>query len=178
MEDKKCIKKGNKNRGSRRKDGTKKMSTAEAIALVLNPLKGKLPKAHGLCLRTDKPLAELADQGRGRNKRRNSQHGMGVTMTFDDVLQRMAAIHQAKNADYGSSYNLAPALLGIPAHVGILVRMTDKLARACKLAQGEKAQVQDGALTDTLFDLANYAVLAILALESPGGSPRSCSPGT
>ena len=52
-------------------------------------------------------------------------------MTCDDVLERMAAIHKAKNIDYGSSYNLAPALLGIPAHVEILVRMTDKLARAC-----------------------------------------------
>ena len=95
-------------------------------------------------------------------------------MTFDAVLRRMLEIHQAKNADYGSSYNLAPALLGIPAHVGLLVRMTDKLSRACKLAQGQKAQVQDEALTDTLLDLANYAVLAILALESPGGDGCKC----
>jgi hypothetical protein len=85
--------------------------------------------------------------------------------TFDTILERMAAIHQAKNADYGSSYNLAPALLGIPAHVGILVRMTDKLSRACKLAQGQAPQVQDEAFTDTLMDLANYAVMAILAIE-------------
>jgi hypothetical protein len=88
-------------------------------------------------------------------------------MNFQTILERMAAIHKAKNADYGSSYNLAPALLGIPAHVGLLVRMTDKLARACKLAHGQAAQVQDEALTDTLLDLANYAVLTILALDGP-----------
>jgi hypothetical protein len=86
-------------------------------------------------------------------------------MTFDAVLERMAAIHQAKNADYGSSYNLAPALLGIPAHVGLLVRMTDKLAMACRLARGETPQVADEAMEDTLMDLANYAVLAIVALK-------------
>jgi len=86
-------------------------------------------------------------------------------MTFETILQRMAVIHKAKNADYGSSYNLAPALLGIPAHVGLLVRMCDKLARACRLAQGQAAQVEDEALTDTLLDLANYAVLAILTLQ-------------
>jgi len=40
---------------------------------------------------------------------------MSNPRTFDDVLRRMAAIHQAKDADYGSSYNLAPALLGILA---------------------------------------------------------------
>ncbi len=85
--------------------------------------------------------------------------------TFDTILERMAAIHKAKNADYGSSYNLAPALLGIPAHVGLLVRMTDKLPRACRLSQGQEAQVKGEALTDTLMDLANYSILAILALE-------------
>jgi hypothetical protein len=88
--------------------------------------------------------------------------------TFETILARMAAIHQAKNADYGASYDLAPALLGIPAHVGILVRMTDKLARACRLAQGQAPQVGDEALTDTLLDLANYAVLAILARPDGG----------
>jgi hypothetical protein len=91
-------------------------------------------------------------------------------MNFSDVLERMAAIYQAKSADYGSSYNLAPALLGIPAHVGLLVRMTDKLARACRLAQGRDPQVKDEALADTLLDLANYAVLALLSLEN--GSER------
>jgi hypothetical protein len=92
-------------------------------------------------------------------------------MTFESILKRMAEIHRAKNADYGSSYNLVPMLLGIQAHVGILVRMTDKLARACKLAQGQEAQVKDEALADTLMDLANYSVLAILALEHQEGKP-------
>jgi len=86
-------------------------------------------------------------------------------MTFETILELLAATHKAKNADYGSSYNLVPVLLGIPVHVGILVRMTDKLARACKLAHGQAAQVKDEALADTLIDLANYAVLAVLALQ-------------
>jgi hypothetical protein len=85
--------------------------------------------------------------------------------TFESLLDRMAAIHQAKNADYGASYNLAPSLLGIPAHVGLLVRMTDKLARACKLAQGQAPQVEGEALEDSLLDLANYAILAVLVLK-------------
>lgn len=43
--------------------------------------------------------------------------------------------------------------------------MTDKLARACRLAQGQTPQVQDEALADTLLDLANYAVMVLLALQ-------------
>jgi hypothetical protein len=93
---------------------------------------------------------------------------MNNPTTFDAVLERMAEVHRAKNTDYGSSYNLAPVLLGIPAHVGILVRMTDKLARACRLSGGQVAHVQDEALADTLIDLANYAVLAVLALAAEG----------
>jgi hypothetical protein len=89
--------------------------------------------------------------------------------TFDAILERMAAIHQAKNADYGNSYELSARLLGRPVVEGLLHRMSDKLARACKLAQGQAAQVQDEAMADTLLDLANYSVLAILALEAPGG---------
>jgi len=90
-------------------------------------------------------------------------------MSFETILDRMAAIHKAKNTDYGSSTNLAPPeLLGIPAHIGILVQMTEKLTRACKLAQGQAPQVEGGALTDTLIDLASYAVSAVLAIEGGG----------
>jgi hypothetical protein len=92
---------------------------------------------------------------------------MGVTgtMTFEDILQRMAEIHRAKSADYGNSYELSAHLLGRPVVEGLLHRMSDKLARACRLAQGHDPQVQDEALADTLLDLANYSVLAIVAIE-------------
>jgi hypothetical protein len=88
----------------------------------------------------------------------------GGDETFDGLLDHMRRLHQAKNADYGNSYDLAPALLGIPAHLGLLARMTDKLARACRIAQRGNACVTDEGLRDTLLDLANYALLTILAL--------------
>lgn len=89
-------------------------------------------------------------------------------MKFETILERMAEIHRVKNSDYGNSYELSARLLGRPVVEGLLHRMSDKLARACRLAQGQEAQVKDEALADTLLDLANYAVLAILALEDKG----------
>jgi len=86
-------------------------------------------------------------------------------MTFDDVLKRMAAIHRAKNADYGNSYELAAEFLHRPVVEVLLSRMADKLARACRLAQGKAPQVEGEALEDTLLDLANYAVLGVLTLK-------------
>ena len=77
----------------------------------------------------------------------------------------MAKIHRAKNSDYGNSYELSARLLKRPVVEGLLHRMSDKLARACRLARGHNAQVTDEALTDTLMELTNYAVLAILALD-------------
>jgi len=87
---------------------------------------------------------------------------------FEAVLLQMAAIHEVKNADYGNSYEISAELLGQPVVVGLLHRMTDKLARACHLTQGNDPAVKDEKLADTLLDLANYAVLAILALDKAG----------
>jgi hypothetical protein len=42
-----------------------------------------------------------------------------------DVLEPLAVIPQAKNAEYGSAFNLAPGHFGIPAQVRIMVRKTD-----------------------------------------------------
>jgi hypothetical protein len=98
-------------------------------------------------------------------------------MTFDKILERMAAIHKAKNVDYGNSFELSAQLLSRPVVEGLLHRMSDKLARACKLVQGQAAQVQDEALTDTLLDLANYSVLAILALENDSAASDAAARG-
>ena len=46
-------------------------------------------------------------------------------MTYDDVLEPVAEIPQARDIEYGSAYNLAPGLFGIPAHVGIMVCKTN-----------------------------------------------------
>ena len=45
-----------------------------------------------------------------------------------------------------------------------LVRLEDKLNRARIISQGE-AKVSDEKLEDTLLDLANYAILAVMELR-------------
>jgi len=87
---------------------------------------------------------------------------------FENVLLEMAAVHEVKNADYGDSYKLAAQMLGRPVVEVLLSRLCDKLARACHLVQGNNPAVKNEALADTLLDLANYAVLAVVALEETG----------
>lgn len=90
---------------------------------------------------------------------------------FDAILQKMGQLHDAKRNDYASNSdplgNFREAeRLGISAYQSIMIRMTDKYTRACNLTrkQGEHS-VADESLADTLLDLANYAVLALIALK-------------
>jgi len=93
---------------------------------------------------------------------------------FSVLLGRMAAIHNAKKHDYASNEdclgNFREARrLGITPLQGIMVRLTDKYTRACNWIRrnGDHA-VKDEGLADTLIDLANYSLLALLAYNETG----------
>ena len=66
-----------------------------------------------------------------------------------------------KNHDYGDSVHDTFLKYGLTS---FLVRMEDKLNRARTLSQKE-ALVNDEKITDTLLDLANYAILAVIELD-------------
>ena len=82
---------------------------------------------------------------------------------FIAVLKKMVVIHTAKNEDYGDSFLLAAGMLRRPVVEVLLSRMIDKVSRAANLVRSGKAAVADESLVDTLIDLANYAVLAVVA---------------
>ena len=93
---------------------------------------------------------------------------------FSVLLGRMAAIHNAKKHDYASNDdplgNFKEARrLGISPLQGIMIRLTDKYTRACNWVRrnGDHA-VKDEGLADTLIDLANYSLLALLAYNEAG----------
>ena len=71
-------------------------------------------------------------------------------------------LYKNKNADYGSSVNDTYQKYGM---VSYLVRMEDKLNRARTLTQRQTQNVADEKLRDTLIDLANYTILAIMELD-------------
>lgn len=78
----------------------------------------------------------------------------------------MIQISIKKNSDYtaGSgdpfaNFRLAETLGFSSVETGILVRMTDKMARLRCLTEGRRLQVKDETIEDTLLDLANYALI-------------------
>lgn len=90
---------------------------------------------------------------------------------FYQILEEMAELHAAKNADYGG--DLDPLLnlrevekVGIPAWKGVIVRLTDKMSRLQSYARKETFAVKDEGLKDTFKDMAIYAVLGMILFEN------------
>lgn len=91
---------------------------------------------------------------------------------MEQLYARNVSISRAKNSDYATTadpfanFKVCEAL-GIPAEVGIVVRLSDKLARVSNLIQpGRVAQVVDESILDTLSDLANYSMILRMLIET------------
>ena len=87
---------------------------------------------------------------------------MKTNNRFKEITCEMVELCERKNADYGSSASDTYKKFGMNAY---LVRMNDKLNRAITLVNNDNQQVKSESLRDTLIDLANYSVLAIIDLE-------------
>lgn len=84
---------------------------------------------------------------------------------ISEVVETLRKILISKNQNYGNSAFRPPVLLpDLPAEKAIFVRMSDKVARLAQLTSGEKDRVGES-IEDTLYDLAGYCVLAIIAMR-------------
>ena len=78
-----------------------------------------------------------------------------------ELLDYLHNMYIAKNHDYGDSVHDTYIKYGITS---FLVRLEDKLNRA-RTISSKSQMVEDEKLKDTLLDMANYAILAVLELE-------------
>ena len=79
-----------------------------------------------------------------------------------EICDYLHDLYYRKNRDYGSSVTDTFNKYGL---VSFLVRLEDKLNRARTLNEKGSAKVTDEKLEDTLMDLANYAMLAVIELR-------------
>jgi len=96
---------------------------------------------------------------------------MAASKRFLELVEQMKDIHVRKNAGYAGD-NADPfinfknaELFGISPFKGCLVRMSDKFMRVANLSKDEDNDKVGESITDTLLDLANYAVIAICLYE-------------
>lgn len=82
---------------------------------------------------------------------------------FRDIVDEMAKTYERKNHDYGDSFGISVRKYG---NIAALTRMSDKFNRIENLILNGNAKVKDESLKDTLLDLANYAVMTVMAIEN------------
>ena len=97
---------------------------------------------------------------------------MDKRLRYTKIVNEMHEIYKAKNADYGDSVHDTFLKYGL---LSFLVRMEDKISRLRSLTlKGEKEQrVKNESIRDTLQDLANYAILAIIELDEQADTKNS-----
>ena len=83
---------------------------------------------------------------------------------FEQITDEMFDLYKRKNADYGNSVAKTFDEYGL---VSFLVRIEDKLNRVSTLTKksSTEQQVKDEKIEDTLLDLANYSIMALIELD-------------
>ena len=89
---------------------------------------------------------------------------------FYELLEEMKKKHNAKRHDYANTKDvfanfITCELAGIPECKGCCVRIGDKFSRIMGFAKKEKLEVKDESIKDTLIDMANYALIALILYE-------------
>lgn len=85
----------------------------------------------------------------------------GVSAVFRAITNKMCNTFEAKNTDYGNSFHKLFEECGMTYAYG---HLAEKLERINSLRKNE-AKVKGESMKDSLFDLANYAILTIMELE-------------
>ena len=95
---------------------------------------------------------------------------------FHQLLKEIGELHDRKQADYGRGDDpfanvRSSTEWGVPAWVGAMIRLNDKVRRLQTLAT--KGALANEAATDSLQDIAVYALIALVLYEQevkPSGS--------
>lgn len=122
----------------------------------------------------DDPAYGLEIQRENYRRHRMSEHDAAsapqqptnhIQCALEQTLSKLRGLLAAKNADYGGgvsefkNFDYSEMLMGVPAEIGILIRMSDKMSRLGGLLSGAEPQVKDEAIEDTIDDLVGYAVI-------------------
>lgn len=84
-----------------------------------------------------------------------------ASAVFRAITNKMCNTFEAKNTDYGNSFHKIFKECGMTYAYG---HMAEKLERINSLRKNE-AKVKGESMKDSLYDLANYAILTIMELE-------------
>ena len=80
-----------------------------------------------------------------------------------EICKKLNEIYKKKNHDYGDSFSESYGKYGA---VMPIIRLEDKLNRFRNLVMNSNVEVKAESMEDTLLDLANYAIMTVIEIES------------
>ena len=94
----------------------------------------------------------------------SSQRDLLVDDPFYRKLEEVAALHAKKSNDYSSATDplaniRASEEFGVPAWLGAMIRLNDKITRIKSYTRNGK--LSNESVRDSLIDLAVYAIIAL-----------------
>lgn len=102
-----------------------------------------------------------------------------VKSRFLQLIDKMVDIQKRKNAGYAgqnkdpwANFKLS-TMVGVKPSVGSVIRMTDKLIRVCNLMKNPANEQVGESITDTLIDLANYALITLCLWEEENADTKN-----
>ena len=92
---------------------------------------------------------------------------MARNREFDDALDELKMLHDAKNHDYTTAENPYKNLegverIGIEAWRGIVIRLMDKFERVEQYCTNGELAIKSEGMEDTFKDIAVYSTLAMI----------------
>ena len=84
---------------------------------------------------------------------------------FVSITNEMKEVYEIKNKNYGSSFSEQFKEYGLTS---VCIRLDDKIRRLKSLNkqfQSGTVNVDDESVRDTLLDLANYSILAMIEID-------------
>lgn len=90
-----------------------------------------------------------------------SEQGTDDVQRFESIIKELLDTYKRKNHDYGNSFSKLFVECGMTYAYG---HMAEKLERVKSLMKGD-GQVKGESMKDSLYDLANYAILTIMEIE-------------
>ena len=91
-----------------------------------------------------------------------------TTTRFHEILAELGALHNLKSQDYGTGTDplanvRASQEWGIPAWIGAMVRLNDKVRRLQSMVRN--GRLVNESAEDSFRDIAVYAILALILWE-------------
>ena len=88
---------------------------------------------------------------------------MGNVQCHKMICDELNELYEKKNKDYGDSFHASFIEEGM---VMARIRLGDKMNRFKTLSKSDSQEIKDESIRDTLIDLANYAIMTVMEIDS------------